>query len=91
MKKKPIILITLLVLISTILAGCNYTTKVWGGTMKYALPANQKLVNVTWKDAELWYLTKPMTSGDVAETYYFTEKSNLGMFEGTVVITESKN
>lgn len=39
--------------------------------MTLELPANQKLVMITWKDDSLWYLTKPMTEEDVAETYTF--------------------
>jgi hypothetical protein len=54
------------------------------------LPNNQKLVNVTWKEGELWYLTRQMKQGEVAETYTFNEKSSFGLIEGTVIITENK-
>ena len=38
----------------------------------------------------LWYLTKPMTEDDVAETYKFQESSDLGIMEGTVTVVETK-
>ncbi len=58
--------------------------------MNLELPENTKLVNVTWKEGNLWYLTKNMDSSDVAETYTFQEKSSLGIAEGCITITERK-
>ena len=51
---------------------------------------NQKLEEITWKDDSLWYLTRPITDEDVAETHTFQQQSNFGVFEGTVTIIESK-
>lgn len=71
-------------------AGCteNIRTKRYGGTMKVDLPAGQKLVTATWKDTELWYLTRPMRSNEVPETCTFQEKSAHGLVEGTVIFHE---
>lgn len=84
-----------LLLLAAILActlGCteNQRAKSFGGTATEKLPANQKLVNLTWKDASLWILTKPMKKDDVAETYTFQEQSSYGMVQGTVIIVETK-
>lgn len=68
----------------------NQRARNWGGTAKVNLEPNQKLVTVTWKETELWYLTRPMDSTDVAQTYQFQEESSWGMVEGTVFIIESK-
>ena len=68
----------------------NMRAKQWGGNASLELPANQKLVVVTWKDNDLWYLTKPMTATDVAETYTFQEESSWGLLEGTYTIKEVK-
>lgn len=87
---KKIITISLLTITVMSLAGCNTMTRQFGGTSTVELPKGQKLVNVTWKESDLWYLTKPMTDNDKAETYEFTEDSNLGMMEGKVIIKESK-
>lgn len=87
MKKSILILLTSIVLI-----GCteNQRAKSFGGTANVNLPANQKLVNVTWKNEQLWFLTKPMATNDVAESYTFRESSSFGLVQGTVVIVEKK-
>jgi hypothetical protein len=69
----------------------NEMAKNFGGTMTVNLPADTKLVNVTWKEDEIWYLTKPMNSTDSAETYSFQEESSFGVWEGTVVLKELKS
>jgi len=68
----------------------NVRAKRFGGTMTVELPANQKLVNATWKDSQLWYLSKPMSKTDTAVTYTFKEKSNYGIREGSVIFVETK-
>lgn len=65
-------------------------TRSYGGEMDVDLEPNRKLVEVTWKDANLWYLTKAMTDDDVAEDYVFQEKDPLGWMEGSVIIHEHK-
>jgi hypothetical protein len=72
------------------LSGCQWAAKNLGGDYTVELKEGQKLVNVTWKESELWYFTKPMTEDDVAETYTFQEDSTMGVLEGTVTIVESK-
>jgi hypothetical protein len=93
MRRNIVILITAAAFIlSTALTftGCtaNVRSKVWGGNMNIDLPAHQKLVNATWKDAELWYLTRPMREGEVPETSILHEKSSFGVIEGTVTFIE---
>ena len=68
----------------------NSRAKSFGGTAKITLPAGQKLVNVTWKDTQLWYITRPMRADETVETYTFNEESSWGVIEGTYVIRESK-
>jgi hypothetical protein len=68
----------------------NNRTKMWGGTMKVELEKGQKLVDVTWKETSLWYMTKPMSPFDVAETYTFKEESSYGIIEGKVIFIETK-
>ena len=52
------------------------------------LPEGQKLEEVTWKDTELWYLTRLMREDEFPETHVFQEKSSWGIWEGTVTIIE---
>lgn len=68
----------------------NQRAKNFGGTANVNLEPNRKLVTVTWKEDQIWYLTRPMDSSEKAETYNFQEESSWGMIEGTVVIVESK-
>ncbi len=84
--------ILLISLIGVSMVSCtdNDRTKLYGGNMKLELPENTKLVNVTWKEGNLWYLTKNMDSSDVAETYTFQEESSFGIAEGSVTIIEKK-
>ena len=68
----------------------NQRAKSYGGTATVDLPKNTKLVNATWKDQELWYLTRPMRNDEVAETSTLHEQSSFGIVEGAVVFKESK-
>ena len=68
----------------------NERVKTWGGEGTINLPQGRKLVTVTWKETEIWYLTRPMKEGDVAETYKFQEESSWGVIEGTYNIVETK-
>lgn len=61
-----------------------------GGTSRIELAGGAKLVNVTWKQADLWILTRRMREGEKAETYWFQESSTWGLLEGKVVIVEAE-
>ena len=63
--------------------------KNYGGTMNVTIPAGRKLVTVTWKVDDLWYLTRPMRPDESAEEYEFKEKSTHGLMEGKVVFKET--
>lgn len=81
-----------LILMGLSLIGCTKQSRVrnFGGTETVTLDAHQKLVNVTWKDNALWFLTRPMTNTDSCETYTFKESSSWGIFEGAIVIKETR-
>jgi uncharacterized lipoprotein YehR (DUF1307 family) len=68
----------------------NQRTKMFGGTMEIEVPKGTKVINATWKETELWYLTRPMTSADSAQEVIFREKSGYGVSEGKVIFKESK-
>jgi hypothetical protein len=68
----------------------NARVKSFGGTGDINLPQGQKLVNVTWKETQVWYLTRPMHKDETPETYRFQEESSWGVVEGTYLIHESK-
>ena len=88
---KKIILIASAI-VSIMITGCTENSRVknFGGTGEITLPKGEKLVNVTCKNDELWYITRPMSSTDSAMTYTFQEHSGFGIVEGTYIITETK-
>lgn len=88
MKKKMFVT----ALIMALMSGCteNQKAKSFGGNGEIELPVGQKLINATWKDDNLWYLTRPMVSTDTAAVYTFHEESSFGVMEGTYTIKEVK-
>lgn len=89
---KKIIFVSLIILSIFMFSGCTDKTiaREWGGSTTLELPAGEKLIEITWKDANLWYLTRPMRDDEFPETYTFQEDSEFGIFEGTVTIVESR-
>ena len=88
MKKIIILLIT----ISICLCSCNeqIRTRVYGGEMTINLPAGQELMMVTWKDNDLFYLTRPMSPDYVPVTKVFQESFSGGKIRSTVYFKESR-
>lgn len=68
----------------------NELTRVYGGTQTINLPCDQKVVTVTWKDTDIWYLTRPMREDEQPETFSFHEKSTYEMMEGTILLKECR-
>jgi len=71
----------------------NVRAKAFGGTMTVEIEKDQKLVNCSWKSSRdtgtsLWLLTRVRKEGEQPETYKYSEKSTLGVLQGTVVIQE---
>jgi hypothetical protein len=88
MKKIFYLLSSFLVVISLSSCTQNEIAKKYGGTAIVKLPKGQKLVNTTWKEQNLWYLTRKMKEGEKPEQYFFKEESNFGVIEGTVIFQE---
>lgn len=89
--KKKLALLLVVVAAAVMSTGCTEQerAKSFGGEYTLDLPVNQKLVNVTWKEDTLWYLTREMKPGETADRYEFKADSSYGIFEGTVHIIES--
>lgn len=66
------------------LASCtdNERARRFGGTEEVSLKPNEVVVNVTWKDSEMWICTQDTTTS----VTYFREKSAWGVMEGTVIL-----
>ena len=85
MKTLPVLL-----LISILFASCTeqVRSRKLGGEVRVELPAGQRLVTATWKDADLWYLIRPAIPDEPVQTYHFVESSQFGLLEGRVIFVE---
>lgn len=91
---KKLILI-LLIIGSFIPCTDNSITKTFGGTTVFEtqkdstneitngkeLPKNEVILNVTWKEDNLWILTRDT----ITKVTYFRERSAFGIFEGEII------
>lgn len=87
MKKFFVIALT-----ATLFASCtsNQMARQWGGVQTINVPANQKLIQATWKEDDLWYLTEPMDSGYQPHDKILQESSSWGVNEGAVIFKETR-
>ena len=68
----------------------NLVTRNFGGSQTIELEKGQRLVEITFKDNDLWILTEPMDSDYVPKTKTFYEDSNLGVMQGKITIVEHR-
>lgn len=68
----------------------NQMARKYGGKMTIELPKGEKLINATWKEANLFYLTEPMEEGYVPKSKKFRESSNFGVWESEITFVESR-
>jgi len=66
------------------LASCtdNERARRFGGVEEVELKPNEVVLNVTWKENEMWICTKDT----LTNVTYFREKSSWGVMEGTVIL-----
>lgn len=84
-------LILLGVVVGALVVGCTENARVrhWGGNQTIKLPPGQKLHMVTFKEANMWYLYRPIRTNEIPETWTFKEKSSLGALEGSIIFVEN--
>lgn len=84
----------LILIVVALICMCSCTeqirTRQFGGKMEIRLPAGQELMEATWKDDDLFYLTRPMTPDYVPVTKTFQESSSWGVMESTVYFIETR-
>lgn len=66
----------------------NRMARRFGGSQTIDLAPGTKVVNVTWRDDDLWIVTRVRKKDEAAENYTFFEKSSWGMLEGTIILKE---
>ena len=83
---KKIILLSLLLLTMS----CTEQSRVrqFGGDVQIDLPKGEKLLNATWKETNLFYLTEPTESTYQPKIKTFKESSSFGVMETTVRFIE---
>lgn len=87
--KKVLFALTLIILL---FIGCtkNQMARRYGRTMTIKLEPGQRLMEATWKDNNLFYLTEPMDPDYEPKTKTFHEDSNFGVIESTVIFVETR-
>jgi competence protein ComGC len=80
-------IVGILVILIWTICGSNWTAKRFGGTINEKVSA--KVINITWKDNNLWVLHREPREGEKPEVLTFQEYSNLGILQGKVMITET--
>ena len=88
MKKLLITGLSLITLLFTIGCTDNQMAKKFGGEFTVDLPKGSKLIEVTWKEDNMWYLTRVRREGETIEEFKFKESSSFGMMEGSVIFKE---
>ena len=83
-------LFLLFALVATCSCTENRMARTYGGKMTINLPKGEKLINATWKEANLFYLTEPMEEGYVPKSKKFRESSNFGVWESEITFVESR-
>jgi hypothetical protein len=94
MKNKTFLQLTPLIFLGFVLStlfliSCteNDRARKFGGTEEITLKENEVLVNITWKETNMWILTQDTITG----IHYFREKSKWDLMNGKVVIKNANH
>ena len=72
------------------LSSCQLGTRKFGGNTTIKLEPGKELIEVTWKNNNIWYLVEPMDSDYNPKTKEFIESSLFGVMEGKIIFIETK-
>jgi hypothetical protein len=80
---KKIKIITLIIALLTLISCTdNQKARSFGGTETIKLEPQEKFINITWKQDNLWVVVQDT----ITKKYYAREKSSFGIMEGKVII-----
>ena len=95
MKNRRSLLVFLAILAVTFITcgfvlGCteNQRARQFGGTGHVEVKPGHKIVGATWKNTDLWVLTRPVRPGEEPETLSLREFSSWGAIEGEMLLRE---
>ena len=60
----------------------NKRARTFGGKEEITLKANEKLINITWKESNMWVLTEDT----ITHIKYFRENSSWGVWQGEIIV-----
>lgn len=82
--KKSIFKVAILATLVLGLFACtdNQRARNFGGTETIKIEPQEKFINITWKQDNLWVIVQDTVTG----TYYAKEKSSFGLMQGKVII-----
>mgnify|MGYP001227888023 CR=1 FL=1 len=61
----------------------NQMAKNYGGTETIKLEPQEKFINITWKQDNIWIVVQDTTTGVI----YAKEKSSFGLVQGKIMVT----
>ena len=79
---KKYLLIIVVFTTTLLLSSCQTCTRQFGGTTNIVLEKDQRFVNITWKENDIWVLVENQKENQ----YEFLEYSNIGVLQGKVII-----
>ena len=76
--------IIIIVLFTLLISSCtkNKRARSYGGTEEISLKPHEKLINITWKESNMWVLTQDT----ITKISYFRENSSFGLWEGEIIV-----
>ena len=76
--------LTLAVVLTVLFISCtdNQRARSFGGTETIKIEPQEKFINITWKQDDLWVIVQDTITG----TIYAKEKSSFGVMQGKVII-----
>lgn len=75
-----------LIALSVLFVSCtdNQRAREFGGTETIKIAPNERFINITWKQDNLWVIVQDTVTG----LYYAKEKSSFGVMQGKVIISK---
>jgi len=79
---KKLLLFSLLAMFTFVSCTDNQRARSFGGEENVKLNPNEKFINITWKQDNLWVIAQDTITG----IYYAREKSSFGVMQGKLII-----
>lgn len=71
-----------------LLTSCERLNNVWHSRTIVDLPAGKKLVSISWRNGDPYYLLRDARPGETPERYTLSEQDNLVSLDDSYIIVE---